>query len=158
MAGSPTIYTGEDATLYIGSGGTTGALSHGTLAISNFSLTFSKGTAEQELVGEKGNFFLAGSLSAEGSLTSCKLHSTAVGKIVNNMIVGCPVSVSGNCGANSLHFYLRSCQITGFDFTLGTADEIAEGSIDFSVLYPYAISVQRAGLGYKYVLDEPGLM
>lgn len=158
MTGTPTIYRGEDATLYIGSGGTANKLSHSTLAISDFSLTLSKGTAEQELVGEKGNYFIAGSLSAEGSLTACKLHSTAVGKIVNLMIVGAPMSVSGNCGAQSLHFYLRSCQVTGFDFSIGTADEITEGSVDFTVLYPYAISVQRSNIGYKYILDEPGMM
>jgi len=157
MTGTPTIYRGEDATIYIGSGGTANKLSHGTLAISDFSLTLSKGTAEQELIGEKGNFFLAGSLSAEGSLTACKLHSTALGKIVNLMIEGVPMSVSGSCGAQSLHFYLRSCQVTGFDFSIGTADDITEGTVDFSVLYPYSISVQRK-LNYKYILDEPGMM
>lgn len=158
MTGTPTIYRGEDATLYLGSGGTANKLSHGTLAISDFNLTLSKGTAEQELIGEKGNFYLAGSLSAEGSLTACKLHSTALGKIANIMIQGIPMSVSGNCGAQSLHFYLRSCQVTGFDFSIGTADDITEGTVDFTVLYPYAISVQRNSMGYKYILDEPGMM
>ena len=159
-----TCYRGEDATLYIGSGGTADKLSHSTLAISDFSLTLSKGVAEQELVGEKGNFFLAGSLSADGSLTACKVHTGAIGKLVNNMIVGSTISISGNCGANSLHFYLRSCQLTGFDFSIGTADEITEGTIDYTVLYPYAISAQKisgsqsAGQGYRYITDEPGLM
>ena len=158
MTGTPTIYTGEDATLYIGSGGTATSLSHSDLAISDFSLTLSKGVAEQELLGEKGNFYLAGSLSAEGSLTACKVHNTAVGKLVNQMIQWLAVSISGNCGEQSLHFYLRSCQITGFDFSIGTADEITEGSIDYSVLYPYSISVQRNIGSYKYINDDPGLM
>ncbi len=156
MAGTPTVYTGEDATIYLGSGGVTNKLSHSTLAISDFSLTLSKGTAEQELVGEKGNFSLAGSLSAEGSLTACKMHSTAVGKLVNNMIVGCPISVSGNCGANSLHFFLQSCQVTGFDFSIGTADDITEGTIDFTMLYPYLLSSNRStasGANYPIISE-----
>ena len=150
MTGTPTIYRGEDATIYLGSGGAANKLSHGTLAISDFSLTLSKGTAEQELVGEKGNFFLAGSLSAEGSLTACKLHAGALGKLANLMIEGVPMSVSGNCGAESLHFYLRSCQVTGFDFSIGTADDITEGTVDFTVLYPYSISMQRRS-PYRYL-------
>ena len=42
-------------------------------------------------------------------------------------------------------------------FLIGTADDITEGSVDFTVLYPYAISVNRT-MGYKYILDEPGMM
>jgi len=152
MAGTATVYTGEDAQVTITTNGKT-ALTHTTLAISDFSLTFSKGTAEQELVGEKGNFMIAGSLSAEGSLTACKLHNTAVGYLVSDMVNGLSIQVSGNCGAESLHFYLRSCQITGFDFSIGTADEITEGSIDFVSLYPYKLSAQRQGLGYTYIND-----
>ena len=36
MTGTPTIYTGEDATVYIGSGGTANKLKHDALAISDF--------------------------------------------------------------------------------------------------------------------------
>jgi len=118
MTGTPTVYTGEDASLWIS------GLSHSTLAISDFSLTLGADIAEQPLVGEKGNFRMRGALSAEGSLTSCKLHSTAVGKIIGNMIDGEHVKISGSCGTNSLHFYFASTQITGFDFTLGTAGDI----------------------------------
>jgi len=134
MTGTPTVYTGEDASLWIS------GLSHSTLAISDFSLTLGADIAEQPLVGEKGNFRMRGALSAEGSLTSCKLHSTAVGKIIGNMIDGEHVKISGSCGTNSLHFYFASTQITGFDFTLGTAGDISEGSIDYSVMYPYRVS------------------
>jgi hypothetical protein len=35
--------------------------------------------------------------------------------------------------------------VTGFDFTLGTAEDITEGSVDFTVLYPYKISTSRTG-------------
>ena len=76
MAGTPTIYTGEDASIWIS------GLTHSTLALSDFSLGLSADIAEQELIGEKGNFRMRGALSADGSLTSCKLHSTAVGKLV----------------------------------------------------------------------------
>ena len=138
MTGTPTTYTGEDATVVVTANST--GMTHTTLAISDVSLTISRGTAEQSLVGAKGNFYLAGSRSIEGSLTSCKLHSTAVGNIVSDMIAGNKVGISGNCGTNSLKFYFKSCQVTGFDFSIGTADEITEGSIDFTLLYPYMVS------------------
>ena len=135
---TPTTYTGEDAVIWLYAN--TSGMTHGTLAISDVGLTISRGTAEQSLVGEKGNFYLAGSRSIEGSLTSCKLHSNAVGNIVSDMIAGSSIRISGNCGANSLRFYFKSCQVTGFDFSIGTADEITEGSLDFALLYPYKVS------------------
>jgi len=150
MAGTPTIYTGEDAKIFISS------QSHTVLALSDFSLTISKGTAEQELVGAKGNFYLAGSISADGSFTSCKLHNSAVGPIVGCMIDGHSVQISGNTGTNSLHFYFKSCQITGFDFSIGTADDITEGSVDFTLLYPYKVSsVTHLEGGGTYITDFP---
>lgn len=139
MVGTPITYKGDDATIMIIDSGDT-ALSNSTLAISDFSLTISRGTAEQELVGEKGNFFLAGSRSIEGSLTACKLTTGAVADIVEDMIDGNAIQVSGNAGANGIHFYFKSAQITGFDFSIGTADEITEGSLDFTLLYPYMVS------------------
>lgn len=158
MATTPVTYTGEDATIeIIDAGGT--SLTHSTLAISDFSITISRGTAEQELVGEKGNFFLAGARSIEGSLTACKLTTDGLGNIVEDMIDGVAVQISGNCGAASLHFYFRSCQVTGFDFTLGTADEIAEGSLDFTLLYPYMVSsvqyYHQSGVAFEgsYISD-----
>lgn len=149
MAGTPTIYTGEDASVWIS------GLSHSTLAISDFSLTLGADLAEQPLIGSKGNFSMRGAMSADGSLTSCRLHSTAVSAIVKNMIDGEHVWVSGNCGANSLYFYFVSTQITGFNFTLGTASDIAEGALDFSVLYPYKISGIRLSepAGKSYITD-----
>jgi len=148
MAQSPTIYTGEDATLCIS------GLTHSVLAISDFSLTLSKGTAEQELLGSTGNYQIAGSLSCEGSLTSCKLHNTALGKLIANLMGSDEVEISGSCGSNSLHFDLDKCIITGFDFSLGTAGDITEGTVDFTHLEPYNISVQRTGLGYTRLIDN----
>ena len=138
MAATPTTYKGDDAELYIYANSTD--LTHSTLAISDFSLTIDRGTAEQKLVGETGNLFIAGSRSTEGSLTSCKLHSTAVGYIVSDLITGVAVEISGSCGTNSLHFYFMSAMITGFDFSIGTADDITEGSLDFTLLFPYKVS------------------
>jgi len=155
MAGTPTIYKGDDAAIRITASGSN--MSHTTLAISDFSITFDKGVNEQELVGETGNYFLAGSLSIDGSLTSCKVHSTAVGNIVADMIAGKTVTVSGSCGANSLHFYFVSAQVTGFDFSIGDADTITEGTIDFSLIKPYLVS----SVGYKansskvFLTDQP---
>jgi len=132
---APTIYKGDDATIYIS------GLKHDVLAISDFSLTLSKGTAEQELIGSKGNFMIAGAMSAEGSLTACKLHAGAISKLVQNMIGGGMIRVSGSCGPNSLYFNLASCQVTGFDFSIGTASDITEGTVDFTSLIPYRIEV-----------------
>ena len=58
--------TGRDARVYISSGGSAGGAlswkSQSTYGISDFSLTLARGTVEQELVGEIGNYFAPGSL------------------------------------------------------------------------------------------------
>ena len=138
MTGTPTTYTGEDAQVWIKANGT--GMDHSVLAISDFSITIDRGTNEQSLVGESGNYFLAGSRTITGSLTSCRLHTSALGNIIADMIAGGVVQISGSAGPNSLHFYFKSCQITGFDLSIGDADTITEGSIDFTVLYPYKVS------------------
>jgi len=135
---APIIYKGDDARISIS------GLKQTVLAVSDFSLTLSKGTAEQELIGSKGNYAIAGAMSAEGSFTGCKLHAGAISKLVQNMIGGGIVRVSGSCGDNSLHWVLASCQITGFDFSIGTADDITEGTIDFTSLIPYRIEVSSS--------------
>ena len=138
MATNPTTYKGDDAEIYIYANSTD--LTHSTLAISDFSLTIDRGTAEQNLVGETGNLFIAGARSTEGSLTSCKVNTAGIGGIVSDMIGGNSVQISGSCGTNSLHFYFKSAMITGFDFSIGTADDITEGSVDFTLLFPYKVS------------------
>ena len=136
MAGTPTTYTGKDASIWIYSGST--SVAHSAVAISDFSLTLDKGVVEQELVGEIGNYRVGGSISAEGSLTHCKLDGTShlIGALVN----GNRIKISGNSGTNSLHFYLVSCAVTGFDISIGDADTITEGSVDFSVMTPYQLT------------------
>jgi len=154
MTGTPTIYKGDDAVITITAAGTD--RTHTTLAISDISLTLDKGTVEQELVGETGNYWIAGSLSVDLSLTSCKLHTGAVGDIVSEMIDGNTVTVSGTCGAQSLNFYFKSAQVTGFDFSLGDADTITEGSIDMSLLKPYLVStVAYNRAGRTLISDQP---
>jgi len=139
---TPVTYTGEDATIWLkyGADGVGSWVSHSVLAISDFSVTISRGTAEQELVGSKGNYMLAGARSIEGSLTSCKLTTDALGILISGMIAGVPTQISGNLGAASLHFFFKSAMITGFDFTVGTADDITEGTLDYSLLQPYMVS------------------
>lgn len=150
MAGEGIIYKGDDAYLFISS------QAHSVFAISDFTLTMSKDTAEQELVGEQGSFFLAGSFGADGSFTACKLTSTGVAPLVGCMLDGYTIKVSGNCGTNGLKFFFKSCQITGFDFSLAGASDITEGTIDFTLLYPYAVTgVRQSDRGGTYITDFP---
>jgi len=153
MTGTPTIYKGDDASIWITAGGGT-EMTHTTLAISDISITLDKGTVEQELVGEAGNYFIAGSLGIDISLTSCKVHSTAVGNIVSDMIDGYTVTISGNCGSAGLAFYFTSAQVTGFDFSIGDADTITEGSIDASLLKPYLVSRMGYTADGKLLLSD----
>lgn len=152
---TPTVYTGEDAIIWIKNGPNDygGWLSHPTLALSDFSLTISRGTAEQELVGSKGNFQLAGARGVEGSLTSCKMTQAGLGTIISGMISGTPIQISGNLGATALHFYFKSAMITGFDFSVGTADDITEGSLDYTLLQAYMISSVQNKTTYVGISD-----
>ena len=145
---TPLTYKGDDAAIWLS------GQSDSTFALSDFTITISKGVAEQELLGETGNYFLAGSRSVEGSFTGCKMTSTGLGLILASMINGASVEVSGNAGPNSLHFYIASAQITSFDFSIGDADTITEGSMDWVALYPYRIStVQTVDGGGTYIRD-----
>jgi len=142
MATTPTVYNGADAKIQIGLKGESGKTHH-VLAISDFSLSLSRDTVEQDLVGETGNLFLQGTLSADGSLTSCKLASGAVGILLESIISGTTGKnawISGSAGPKSVHFFFASCQITGFDISIGDAGTISEGSIDFTVLNPKDIT------------------
>lgn len=154
MAANPKTYTGRNATIKIASGGAT-LEGDEVFALSDFSLTLDKGTVEQELLGEEGNFFTAGALSADGSLTSAKLGSGAAGKILGAMVNGTKIQVSG-CVADSssLAWYFKSAQVTGFDISIGDANTISEGSIDFSVLDTANISKTRDTKGRVWIVDN----
>lgn len=144
MATTPVTYRGEDAAIQLeGSSGT--GRKHGVLGISDFSLTLDRGTVEQELVGEAGNYFVAGSLSCEGSLTACKLDNTAAGDLLAHVISGTKCWASGSAGPNSLSFFFASCMITGFELSMGDADTITEGSMDFTVMDPQNITASIVG-------------
>lgn len=127
-------YTGESAKIQIG------GKTHSMLGLADFTLTLSRDTIEESLLGERGNFFMQGPLSVEGSLTAAKLSDSAAGVLLEALISGSVVWVSGSVGPNSLHFFFQSCQISGFDISIGDASTITEGSIDFSVLHPYKVS------------------
>ena len=123
---------------------------HATFAISDFSLTMDRGTVEQELLGQIGNFFTQGALSIDGSLSQCRFGASGNSDLLNNMVDGTGnyayVAISGQVGDNAddLKWYLTSCQITGYDITLGDADTITEASIDFVVLDPFNVTYDAA--------------
>lgn len=143
-ATTPTTYRGEDSYIYIS------GLSHSTYGLGDFSLTLDRGTVEQELVGEAGNKFQQGALSAEGSFTNAEWANDAVDAIVGSLVNGTMVKISGSCGDNSLQWIMTSCQITGFDLSLGDASTVTEGSVDFTLLDPYNITkTPIAGGGVK---------
>lgn len=140
MAESARTYRGANANIQLQ--GKVGSRSHSALGMSDFSLTLDRGTVEQELVGEQGNYFLAGSLSIEGSLTACKLDAIAATDILTQCITGSQCWISGTVGPSSMGFFFESGMITGFDITLGDADTISEGSIDFIVMDPQNVKVR----------------
>ena len=83
-AGTPTTYRGLDAKIQMGS------KTHSTLGLSDFTITLDRGTVEQELVGEPGNYFLAGSMSVEGSFTAAKLDNTALSEEYEEQVLQDP--------------------------------------------------------------------
>jgi len=140
--------TGRSATIYLGDDSGVPTADHSTWAISDFSLTFDRGTVEQELIGQPGNYFEQGSLSVEGSLTQCKFGISGNSPLLDNLIDTTNneyIRISGNVGSTELKFYLVSCQVTSYEVTMGDADTITEASIDFQVIDPYNVSY-AAGL------------
>jgi hypothetical protein len=133
--------TGKNATVAIYSGST--AKTQSTWGISDFSLTFDRGSVEQELVGETGNWFDYGALSVEGSYTNCKFGSSGNSDSLSSIVDSCYVKISGTTGSN-LSWYFVSCQVTGYDVTMGDASTITEASIDFVVLDPFNVTITNA--------------
>jgi len=144
MAVMPETYTGENAKITIA------GKTHSTLGLSDFTLTLSRDTIETALVGEKGNYHQAGSLSVEGSLTATKLDNSAAGVLLESLLNGTMVTISGSVGDKSLKFYFASGLITGFDISVGDANTVTEGSIDFVVLDPQNVVTEPiSGAGVK---------
>jgi hypothetical protein len=132
-ATTPVTYTGKDAVIQVN------GQNHTAIGIGDFSLTLDRGTVEQELVGEQGNWFGAGALSVEGSFSNVQWDSDVLGVTVGALINNTQIWVSGATGPKSLRFFFKSCQVTSFDISLGDASTVTEGSVDFTVLDPYNI-------------------
>jgi len=140
--------TGSSAYIAIGShaAGAAATLRADSLwGISDFSLNVARGTVEQELVGERGNYFTHGSLSLEGSYTCCKFAASGLYDALENVLGDATyLTVSGSTGSN-LSWYFRSCQVTGYDISMGDADTITEASIDWVVMNPHQVSINNSG-------------
>jgi len=150
-ATSPKTYRGENAAIQFK--GHTAARKHSAMGAGDFTLTLDRGTVEQSLLGEAGNYHAAGSLSIEGSLTACKLDPTAAVDILVQCITGATCWISGSVGPNSLNFFFISSLITGFDISLGDADSVTEASIDFVVMDPQNINLKQLDTGGTQIKD-----
>ncbi len=142
-----TTYTGEDAFLFFTPTGGTEE-SHSDIGIGDFTLTLDRGTVEQELVGQDGNYFVKGALSIDGSCTSVKLGIDGGGVFLDSLINNVLIKISGGTSTtNGVTFSFTSGQITGFDLSIGDASTITEASVDFTILNPYEIvkTVDDAG-------------
>jgi len=148
-----TTYTGRSSDLYFANqSAAPSTATHSVMGIGDFSLTLDRGTVEQELVGQKGNYFSQGAISIEGSLTSVKLASGAAGIFLDALINNSKIQVSGGVASTSgLRFNFTSGSITGFDLSLGDASTVTEASIDFTVLNPYDILVSETDYGCKLI-------
>ena len=152
MAGT---VTGRDAALHIAvhDGGTGPSFTYGheDYGVGDFSLTLSRDTIEQNLIGMPGNYYDQGSLSLDGSLTTAKFATSGIADLLENLvdtgytnaateylaISGC---VSTKTDLNYISFYLVSCQVTGYDVSIGDADTITEASVDFVHMLPQNLS------------------
>lgn len=138
MAG---IVSGKDAKIFIATNAADlSGKGQAVWGISDFSLTFSRDTVEQELVGMPGNYYRIGSLSIEGSYTNCKFAASGSADSLKSIIESTYVQISGAVADGSLRWYFVSCQITGYDISIGDADTITEASIDFTVMDPYNVT------------------
>lgn len=151
MAGT---VTGEKANLWFvnHAGGTapsfTSTEDHSFWGASDFSLTLDRGTIEQDLIGQAGNYMDQGSLSLDGSFTMGRFATDDKSYTLDSIIDGTGtnkyIAFSGQVADDEgstvyLKWYLVSCQITGYDVSIGDADSITEASIDFIVLDPQNI-------------------
>ena len=129
MAGT---ITGQEAAIKISN------TAHSVFGISEFSLTFDRGTVEQSLLGKKGNKQLMGALSIEGSLTCCKFAASGNSPMLTSIVNGTVITVSGSTDDSyKLAWFFKSCQVTGYDISMGDATTITEASIDFTVMDPH---------------------
>jgi len=112
-------------------------------------MTFDRGTIEQDLIGAAGNYKDQGSLSVDGSMTLGKLDTQGNAEFLSNILDATGTNkyfaVSANIGGTLtdvtyLKTYFVSCQVTGWDATVGDADTVTEASIDFMTMNPQSIT------------------
>jgi hypothetical protein len=136
------ILTGEHATLYIGSKNAT------IYALSDISLSMDRGVVEQELVGQAGNYFTQGALSIDGSLTNCRFAASGNSDFLDSIVEGTVIKISGQlAGSDALKFAFASCQVSGYDVTIGDSSTITEASIDFTVMNPKDVTYNNSKVG-----------
>jgi hypothetical protein len=145
--------TGESVIVYIGTHAagatmTWGAKSNTLYGMGDFSVTFARGIIEQGLIGVAGNYKDQGTLKIDGSLKISKLDTSGNSSFLNSILDGTGTNkffaVSSNlCGAGdnaSLRFTLVSCQVTGWDTSIGDADTITEANVKFVEVNPQSIT------------------
>jgi len=151
--------TGKDCNLFLcahAGGATLAAITtllssrgHSVYGVGDFSLTLDKGTVEQQLIGQVGNYFDQGALSMDGSFTLSQFGASGLADSLANLldttsagtyrylaISGC---VSDSTDEVYLSWFLVSCQVTGYDISMGDADTITTASVDFTVMDPFAV-------------------
>jgi hypothetical protein len=156
----PGTVTGEDARVMIGTHAagvapsvvTAGLKSYVLYGMGDFSVTMDRGTIEQDLIGQPGNYKDQGSLSLDGSMTLSKFAASKNSDALNSILDGTGTNkyfvVSANVGStNPMKFYFISCQVTGYDVSIGDANTVTEAAIDFIVLNPQDIK-HAGGLTY----------
>jgi len=127
------LLTGEDATILIGASFTNAT----TYGLSDISFGLDRGVVEQELVGTAGNYYTQGALSVEGSLTNCRFAASGNSPFLDSIVEGTVFKLSGQIdGSDSLNFCFASCQVTGYEVSIGDASTITEASIDWTLLDP----------------------
>ena len=119
---------------------------HTMYGMGDFSITFDRGIIEQDLIGVAGNYKEQGALSVNGSLTISKLDTDSNSDFLNSILDGTGenayFSVSSNIGGatTSIVVVLVSCQVTGWDTTIGDADTITTASVDFIGVNPQSLT------------------
>jgi len=144
--------TGENAKVWVGvhaaGAAATFTKTQSIYGMGDFSITMDRGMIEQDLIGVAGNYKDQGKLSMDGSLTISKLDTHQNSEFLNSILDGTGTNkyfaVSANIGGagetTSIRYALVSCQVTGWDTTVGDADTITTASIDFICINPQSIT------------------
>jgi hypothetical protein len=154
----PGTVTGRDARIYMVSHaaatapvwGNKSSYSYDTYGMGDFTLTFGSDIIDQPLVGVAGPYRTRGVVTCEGSLSLSRfgggmdiilenLITTGTGNYPATKFIAISGAVS-TAEATYLSFYLVSCQITGYDVTVGDAGTITTAAIDFINLVPQALT------------------